>query len=165
MIGVRHCLSDVLIEQIDRDDGFALAEIEIIGDLLLRRLRVHHIADCADTVERVEALDRLRDIRQTEGDGVALLDTEGDKRLRAPLDPPDQLFIRYLLTVKLHGDIIGILPRRSLHRLIHSQLGIIDHKLFIHSTFLNLRFVKQANRIPLRISCFIMVRVTGTSFS
>ena len=132
MIGIVNRVLHRFTEQIDRDDRFALTEVQIIGDLILRGLGMDHVGDGADAVQGIKALHCLRDIRQAQRHRVALLDPQCLERLGTALDPPDQLTVGDQLTVELQGVILRIDIRALLHHLIHRQAGIIDHIVFVH---------------------------------
>ena len=57
----------------------AIYLFEVIYDLGDRRKRVYHAGDRADAVKRIQEIDRLRHIRQADGDCIAFFDAEGDK--------------------------------------------------------------------------------------
>ena len=126
MVGGADRFFDGLIKQINGDDRLALGNIQIKGDLLFRRKRMHHIGDRSDTVQRVEAVQTLRDIRHTEGDPVAFSDPQTEERPRTAFDPGDEFRIAGLFAVELIRRLLRQLLRDFFDHLIHGQLGIFQ---------------------------------------
>ena len=69
----------LIIELVKGNYRMAIYLFEVIYDLSDRRKRMYHAGDCAYAVKRIQKIDRLRHIRQADGDCIAFFDAEGDK--------------------------------------------------------------------------------------
>ena len=84
-----------------------MGKIKIVTDLTGCGKRVDHIGDGADAVERIEAVHRLRAVRHTDGDVVALADAECEIGLGRLVDAADKFRIGRLFAHEFIGVVFG----------------------------------------------------------
>lgn len=85
-----------------------------------------HVCHRADAAERIEAVDRLRQVRQTQGHTVAPCDAERDKGRRRALNAPQKARVGHTAALKLIGDGVRMRLRGLRDALKERFSGIVD---------------------------------------
>ena len=125
----------LFIELVQGQNGLALGEVQIEGDLLGGGQGVNHIGNGPDPVQGIEAVQGLGGIGHADGHLVALADAHFVQALGRGVDALHELRIGGLLAHEDIGRVIRILFGGSGHHFIHGLVGILQRSRGISIIF------------------------------
>ena len=128
-------LRHLVVELVQGQDGLALGEVQVEGDLLGGGQGVDHIGDGPNAVQGIEAVQCLGGIGHADGHLVPLADAHFVQTLGGGLDALHKFRIGGLLAHEHIGHMVRMPLGSSLHHFIHGFVGIFQRSRCIPVIF------------------------------